>query len=80
MDDGAPFSDIGEEELRFYSKRLPEGTFDLFEKPDELSQSSFCQFDVGSHAISRRPILCSVAFHFITDEGKRITIRNIVIK
>lgn len=80
VDDGAPFSAIGEVELTFHRKRLVGGASEFLEKPGELRHCSFWQFGVGDHDSPLRRILGSVALHAITDLGKSITIRHIVIE
>lgn len=50
VDDGAPYSAIGETELLFHQKRLVGGKISFESKPDELALCDFWQFGGGNHA------------------------------
>ena len=57
VDDGAPFSAIGEVELRYHRKRLVGGEIKFDEIPPDLGDAEFWQFGVCAHASPRRRIL-----------------------
>lgn len=76
VDDGAPFSAIGEVELRYHSRRLLGGSVHLLDKASELGDSMYWQFGTGSHASPSRRILGSVILSLLTDSSNVITIKT----
>lgn len=65
VDDGTPFSEIGEAQLRFHRKRLVGG----YPTSRELNDCTHWPFGVGAHSSPRRKILGSVLLKVLTDSG-----------
>lgn len=70
--DGAPFSAIGEVELRFHGKFLIGGPIALDPKPLSLATCDYCQFGAGNHSSLCRKIVGSVDLHLLTDCNSRV--------
>lgn len=79
VDDGAPFSAIGEVELNLLRSRLEYVSPSLLDKPPQLQQFDSWQFGVGEHASAARAILGSVEICVRTDSHKLVSIRHLVI-
>ena len=79
MDDGAPYSAIGENELNYLRTRVLSLPLQIEPQPAELRQYSFWQYGSGSHASARRRIIGSVVLFATTDNGNSISIRHLVV-
>lgn len=80
VDNGAPFCPVGNVELRAMSKRLFNQKWVIGEKSPELSEFDFWQYGSGSHSSSSPRIVGSVALSAVTNNGKPVSIRHLVIE
>lgn len=80
VDDGSPFSAIGDVELRFHQKPLADREMVLDPKPSELYGCDFWQFGAGGHASRRGRVVVSIVLLVTTDPENQITLRHIVIE
>ena len=79
VDDGAPYSAIGEVELQLVSSELihkPE----LESKPDAVAEYDRWQYGQGDHSSFAKEIIGSVELFVTTDKKELISIRHLVIK
>ena len=79
VDDGAPFSAIGNTELMLIRKHVLSIDFVLEPKPTDLNQYCYWQYGNGSHSSPGRHILGSVVLYAWTDNRNRISIRHLVL-
>lgn len=80
VDDGAPYSAIGQLELSEISKKLILAASHLDRLPSSLRIFSYWQYGTGSHASPRRIMLGCVQLSIRTNSGNLITIRHLVIE
>lgn len=79
VDDGAPYSAIGINELQFLvNKSKPSEVF-IDEKPEDMSRYDFWQYGSGSHSSQKRKILGSTVLYVKSDNGNKVSIRHLVI-
>lgn len=78
VDDGAPYSAIGEVEVQLLRNQLSTDLI-LEPKPDELQNYEYWQYGTGSHSSSKRKIVGSVLLFAKTDNKNTISIRHIVV-
>lgn len=80
LDDGAPYSAIGFDELQSLSKYiLPNWNGTLDPIPDSISDRPYWQYGVGAHAIPVRAIIGSIIFNVRTSDGSNIELRHLVL-
>jgi len=81
LDDGAPYSGIGEEEFNMIQKYVcPEWTGGYGMLPDIVKNRPYWQYGIGSHASKSRRIIGSVVITARSDQGGDVSIRHLVIQ
>lgn len=80
VDDGAPYSAIGQVELMLLRNHLGmNDKVQLEPIPDALNGYTHWQYGVGKHSSDARPILGSVEVNARTDSGREVMIRHLVL-
>lgn len=80
LDDGAPYSAIGIEELRsLYLSILPNWNGSLESIPEKIADRPFWQYGVGAHARAARRILGSVILNVNIPGGYTVQLRHLVL-
>lgn len=80
MDDGAPYSTIGNVELRLLMDRFGNKcTAELEPIPSSLAGCTHWQYGTGDHSSAPRCIIGSVLLAAKSDSGHRILIRHLVL-
>ena len=82
VDDGAPHSAIGVAELSLLTGiqcKSHQSPLRLDPKPDHLAEYDWWQYGKGSHSSGRRRILGSVNITAISDSGRDVLIRHLVV-
>ena len=81
LDDGAPYSGIGEQEFHILRSKLQtnfNGTFD--ELPIEIAHRPYWQYGNGNHASKSKRIIGSILIDVTSDQGNIVRIRHLVIE
>ena len=81
LDDGAPYSGVGEHEFHILRSKLKtnfNGTFD--ELPNEIVHRPYWQYGNGNHASKSKRIIGSILIDAISDQGNIVRIRHLVIE
>ena len=79
LDDGAPYSGIGEHEFYILRSKLKtdfNGTFD--EIPKEIAHRPYWQYGTGNHASKSKRIIGSIPIDAIYDQGNIVRLRHLV--
>ena len=80
LDDGAPYSAIGMDELRsIYLTIMPDWDGSLDCIPESIADRPFWQYGVGAHASASRKILGSVMIDVNIPDGYTIQLRHLVL-
>ena len=80
VDDGAPYSAIGTNELRMVYGSQANSVDSLIETlPGSISKYRFWQFGYGQHASPAKPIKGSIMLRFKSDTKSTISIRDIAV-
>lgn len=80
VDDGAPYSAIGNVKLRLLLGHLgKEGGFVIEPIPSSLHGHTHWQYGVGEHASAPRAILGSVKVPAVSENGRSVLIRHLVL-
>lgn len=80
VDDGAPYSAIGQNELNLLQPHLlPNWNGDVPPRPRSLENRRFWQYGNGSHASLQRLIVGSVVLSLTADCGSTVQVRHLVL-
>ena len=81
LDDGAPYSGIGVNELKLLDSNLSTNfRSGLDPIPSEIKDRPFWKYGTGNHASELRKILGSILISGVTDCGTNFQIRHLVIE
>ena len=81
LDDGAPYSGIGEQEFQPLRSKLKTDYTGVYEDlPADIVHRSYWQYGTGEHSSQYKKIIFSVLIDLESDQGDAIRIRHLVIQ
>ena len=81
LDDGTPYSGIGEDEFHILRSSLKTNFNDTFDElPNEIAQRPYWQYGNSNHASKSKRIIGSILIDAISDQGNIVRIRHLVIE
>ena len=79
LDDGSPYSSLGEVELEIIRDQiLPEWNGELLKIPDMFRETPYLQYGTGEHSSEPRRMKGSIDIKVRSDQGMEVSIRHIV--